>query len=62
MAQSITDIQKRSDAKRGVKVKGLKLHTDTIALLERLAEQSGESQAAVVTKALYLLAETRAHA
>ncbi|MCK1966852.1 hypothetical protein MT962_000638 [Franconibacter sp. IITDAS19] len=58
MAQSTSDIQKRSDDKRGVKVKGIKLHVDTIALLERLAEETGESQAAVVTKALNMLAES----
>ncbi|ELY4098684.1 hypothetical protein FZH95_00310 [Cronobacter sakazakii] len=59
MAQSTSDIQKRSDEKRGMKVKGIKLHVDTIALLERLAEETGESQAAVVTKALHLLAESK---
>lgn len=58
MAQSISDIQKRSDEKRGVKVKGIKLHTDTIALLERLAADTGESQASVVTKALVLYSES----
>lgn len=58
MAQSTSDIQKRSDDKRGVKVKGIKLHVDTIALLERLAEETCESQAAVVTKALNMLAES----
>lgn len=58
MAQSISEIQKRSDEKRGVKVKGIKLHTDTIALLESLAAQTGESQSAVVTKALEMFAES----
>lgn len=58
MAQSTSDIQKRSDDKRGVKVKGIKLHVDTIALLEKLADETGESQAAVVTKALNMLAES----
>lgn len=58
MTQSTSDIQKRSDDKRGVKVKGIKLHVDTIALLERLADETGESQAAVVTKALNMLAES----
>jgi len=57
MAQSISEIQKRSDEKRGVKVKGIKLHTDTIALLESLAAQTGESQSAIVTKALVMFAE-----
>ncbi|MFI8417712.1 ribbon-helix-helix protein, CopG family [Serratia sp. NPDC078593] len=54
MAQSITDIQKRSDEKRGVKVKSVKLHVDTIALLERLATDTGATQANVITEALKL--------
>ncbi|HEI8866104.1 TPA: hypothetical protein SLG40_001590 [Serratia odorifera] len=54
MAQSITDIQKRSDDKRGVKVKSVKLHVDTIALLERLATDTGTTQANVITEALHL--------
>lgn len=58
MAQSTSDIQKKSDDKRGVKVKGIKLHVDTIALLERLSEQTGDSQAAVVTRALHMLAQS----
>ncbi|MEG3113441.1 MULTISPECIES: hypothetical protein [unclassified Pantoea] len=57
MAQSISDIQKKSDEKRGVKVKGIKLHMNVIELLERLANETGESQAAVVTKALQMYAE-----
>lgn len=58
MAQSISDIQKRSDEKRGVKVKGIKLNTDVIELLEHLAKETGESQAAVVTKALQLYSDS----
>ena len=57
MAQSISDIQKRSDEKRGVKVKGIKLHTDTIALLEQLSDQMGAPQSHVVTTALNMLAK-----
>lgn len=57
MAQSTTEIQRRSDAKRGVKVKGLKLTIETIELLERLTEQTGDAQATVVTKALIAYAE-----
>ncbi|MGQ6231074.1 hypothetical protein ACUNFK_22780 [Serratia sp. IR-2025] len=57
MAQSITDIQRRSDEKRGLKVKSVKLHVDTIALLERLALETGFTQAAVITDALNLYAE-----
>jgi len=58
MAQSISEIQKRSDEKRGVKVKSFKLHADTIALLEKLAVDTGTSQTAVITKALKMLDES----
>ncbi|MBD8260504.1 hypothetical protein [Pantoea agglomerans] len=58
MKSTNDDRQKRSDEKRGVKVKGIKLHTDTIALLESLAEQTGQPQSAVVTKALAMFAES----
>lgn len=37
MAKSITEIQAKSDMKRGVKVKGLKLHVDDIALIEQVS-------------------------
>ncbi|MBS0969983.1 hypothetical protein CYR40_03595 [Chimaeribacter arupi] len=56
MARTITDIQKRSDERRGLKVKSMKLNVETIALLERLAAHTGEPQSAVVTKALQMLA------
>ncbi|WP_261154541.1 ribbon-helix-helix protein, CopG family [Serratia ficaria] len=54
MAQSITDIQKRSDERRGLKVKSVKLSVDTIALLEKLAADTGNTQATVITEALRL--------
>lgn len=57
MAQSITDIQKRSDEKRGLKVKSVKLQVNTIALLEKLAADSGSTQAAIITEALKLYAD-----
>ncbi|GEM_PF-416962 len=57
MARSISDIQKKSDERRGLKVKGIKLHVDTITLLEQLSEQLGIPQSQVVTRALYFLAE-----
>lgn len=56
--KSTTDIQRKSDEKRGVKVKGIKLHIDTIALLENLSDKTGEPQSAIVTKALAMYAES----
>ena len=58
MAQSTTRIQAKSDAKRGLKVKGIKLHLDTIDLLERLSEQTGDPQSTVVTKAIKMYADS----
>lgn len=55
--KSTTDIQRKSDEKRGLKVKSLKLHVDTIALLEQLSEQVGAPQSHVVTVALNRFSE-----
>ncbi|MBV7434486.1 hypothetical protein KRX19_05535 [Cardiobacteriaceae bacterium TAE3-ERU3] len=57
MAKTRTEIQQKSDEKRGVKVKGLKMSLDDIALLERLAEQLGKPQATIVADALHFYAE-----
>lgn len=54
MAKSITDIQKKSDEKRGVKSKGFKLPLATISAIERLASETGKSQAAIITGAIEL--------
>lgn len=51
------ELQMKSDEKRGVKLKGFKLHTDTIELIERLAEQHGISQTQVIVQAVNLLNE-----
>ena len=45
MAMTKAEIQKRSDEKRGVKVKGIKMKLEDIALLESLSAQSGKTQA-----------------
>lgn len=58
MALSRTEIQQKSDEKRGVKVKGLKMSLDDIALLEQLAEKTGKPQAAIVAEALHLYADS----
>lgn len=46
MTKSRTEIQKKSDEKRGVKVKAIKLPLPVIAEFEHLAQQAGQSQAA----------------
>lgn len=55
--KSTTDIQRKSDEKRGLKVKSLKLHVDTIALLEQLSDQTGAPQSQVVRTALNMFAK-----
>lgn len=57
MAMSIAEIQKRSDTKRGVKVKGFKLHLDTITLIEQLSKERNISQTQLVTQAVQQFAE-----
>jgi len=58
MAKSISEIQQKSDEKRGVRSKGYKLPVKTIALIESLANETGTPQSAVITKAVNLLAES----
>lgn len=57
MALTRQEINARSDAKRGIKSKSLKLHLDTIALLEQLSQQLGIGQNQVVTQALAAFAQ-----
>lgn len=56
MAQTQAEIQARSDAKRGVKVKSYKLPIATIDLVTALAAASGKPQSAIITEAVQLLA------
>ncbi len=58
MAQSTNDIQLRSDEKRGVRSKGYKLPVSTIELIERLANQTGKPQSAIITEAVKMLSES----
>ncbi|WP_318375911.1 hypothetical protein [Enterobacter sp.] len=58
MAQSIADIQKRSDEKRGVKSKGFKLPIETIELIAALSERTGKPQSAIITEAVKMLSES----
>ncbi|MGX2975841.1 ribbon-helix-helix protein, CopG family, partial [Ursidibacter arcticus] len=52
MAMTRQEINAKSDAKRGIKQKSLKLHIDTISLLEQLSQEMGIGQNQVVTLAL----------
>ncbi|MFB6348923.1 hypothetical protein [Moraxella marmotae] len=54
MAKTITQIQADSDKKRGMKTKGIKMHIDTIALLERLAKTHNIPQNQLVAEAISL--------
>lgn len=58
MAQSISSIQAKSDAKRGVRSKGFKLPEATISLIAELSEKSGKPQSAVISEAIRLYAES----
>ncbi|HEZ3258947.1 MULTISPECIES: hypothetical protein [Neisseria] len=57
MAMTKAEIQKRSDEKRGVKVKGIKMKLEDIALLESLSAQSGKTQAEIIAAALKMWSE-----
>lgn len=59
MALTRHEIQQKSDAKRGLKVRGYKLPTETVDEIARLAKVSGKSQAAVITEAVTLWAEAQ---
>lgn len=50
------EINEASMARRGVVNKAFKLHEDTVALVKALSEQTGKSQAQIVTEALQMYA------
>ena len=58
MAQSQAERTRKYHEKNGIRSKTFALDTDTIALLERLAAERGESQTTVFKAALRLLAAT----
>ncbi|MCP1659344.1 hypothetical protein [Neisseria perflava] len=62
MALSRNEIQKKSEEKRGVKVKGFKLKLEDIALIEQTAAALGISQADLVVRAVRELAAREAGA
>lgn len=57
MAMSRVEINAKSDAKRGVKVKGFKLHESTIYQIEQLAKQLEISQTQLIKLAVEKLQE-----
>lgn len=52
MALSKYEIQKKSDARRGLKVRGYKLPAETVEAIAALAKETGKSQAAVIVEAI----------
>ena len=57
MAKSIREINEASNARRGIINKAFKLHKSTVELVKSLSEQTGKSQAQIVTEALKMYAE-----
>lgn len=50
------EINEASMARRGIVNKAFKLHEDTVALVKTLSEQTGKSQAQIITEALQMYA------
>lgn len=59
MAKSITEIQAKSDMKRGVKVKGFKLHVDDIALIEQVSIDLNIPQSQLIIDAVKFYLENK---
>lgn len=57
MVLSRNEIQKKSDEKRGVKVKAFKMKLEDIALIEETAAKLGISQVDLVIRAVQQFAE-----
>jgi hypothetical protein len=52
MALTRVEINQKSDQKRGVKVKGFKLHVDDIALIEKASKSLDIPQAQLIVDAV----------
>lgn len=52
--KSRNQTQYDSDAKRGVKIKGFKLHLDDIALIEQVAKEANMPQNQLIVEAVKL--------
>lgn len=59
MAMSRTELQKRSDDKRGVKLKAFKLPVAVIAEIEQLAEANGIPQNQLIMQAVALFKQSQ---
>ncbi|XKM12678.1 hypothetical protein RCS94_06525 [Orbaceae bacterium ac157xtp] len=60
MALTRVQIQAKSDQKRGVKVKGFKLHADDIAFIEQASKDLNISQAKLIVDAVKYYVENKA--
>lgn len=56
MAKSTTQIQKESDARRGLKLKATKLPVEIVALLEQLSKDTGTPQNQIIAEGIQLWA------
>lgn len=54
MALSKSEIQKRSDEKRGVKSRGYKLPIETIELISELSKLTGTPQSKIIENAILM--------
>lgn len=59
MAKSITEIQAKSDQKRGLKVKGFKLHIDDITLIEQASKNLNIPQSQLIIDAVKFYLENK---
>lgn len=57
MAMSRAEINAKSEAKRGIKLKAFKLHESTVAQIEQLAKQLGIPQNQLIKLAVERLQE-----
>jgi hypothetical protein len=57
MAQSLTELQKKSDEKRGVKSKGYKLKVQLIDDIAKYSAEFGMSQGDLIEAAVKMFAE-----
>ncbi|MCX8587306.1 MULTISPECIES: ribbon-helix-helix domain-containing protein [unclassified Gilliamella] len=58
MALSKSEIQKRSDEKRGVKSRGYKLPIETIELISELSKLTGTPQSKIIENAISMYKST----
>lgn len=59
MVKSRLEINQDSNTKRGIVNKAFKLHESTVSLVKALSEETGKSQAQIVTEALKMYKATK---